>query len=213
MILLPQSTITPILSLFSLFCGLCVDLLRDSVKLRVLTKLTQRLTRKGHRVLVFSQSKLMVDIMQRMFAEYGLATCRIDGSVTGRDRQAIIDNFNLNARGNDSSDDDDNDNDGGGKGRGLGSTLSPSILLLTTKACGTGRHQSIVYFTHLMSHRLGSQSKQSYLRLVSSLLFVFLLALATHDQGSRLRVPTASSSMTPVGTPQRTDRLSIAPSE
>ena len=61
-----------------------IDLLRDSVKLRVLIKLTQRLTRQGHRVLVFSQSKLMVDIMQRMFAEYGLATCRIDGSVTGR---------------------------------------------------------------------------------------------------------------------------------
>ena len=59
----------------------------------------------------------------------------------GRDRQAIIDNFNLNAGDDQDSDDDD----GGGKGRGggrggrgMGAAFTPSILLLTTKACGTG---------------------------------------------------------------------------
>ena len=45
------------------------ELLRDSVKLRVLLKLARRLRRGGHRLLVFSQSTKMLDIIQRLLAD------------------------------------------------------------------------------------------------------------------------------------------------
>jgi hypothetical protein len=41
---------------------------QDSVKLRVMVKLTQRLKRAGHRLLVFSQSKKMLDIIQKVLS-------------------------------------------------------------------------------------------------------------------------------------------------
>jgi SNF2 family DNA or RNA helicase len=104
------------------------ELLQDSVKLRVCTKLTQRLKRAGHRMLIFSQSKKMLDILQRTFGSYGMSTCRIDGSVTGRDRQQIIDNFN---EGGESSED-------GSQSKSSRNRMGPSICLLTTKACGQG---------------------------------------------------------------------------
>lgn len=103
------------------------ELLRGSIKLRVLTKLVYRLHQEGHRTLIFSQSRLMVDIIQRVLAEYRLSSCRIDGSVSGKDRQKIIDDFNRSTE----TDGDDDENDGGGY-------TGPTICLLTTKACGTG---------------------------------------------------------------------------
>lgn len=42
------------------------ELLQGSVKLRVLLKMCRRLLRTSHRILVFSQSKLMLDIIQRV---------------------------------------------------------------------------------------------------------------------------------------------------
>ena len=56
----------------------------------------------------------MLDIIAHVLTHQGLSSCRIDGSVTGRDRQDIIDSFNS------------------------ASALSPDICLLTTKACGVG---------------------------------------------------------------------------
>ena len=56
----------------------------------------------------------MLDVIARVLTDRGLSSCRIDGSVTGRDRQDIIDSFNA------------------------ASALSPAICLLTTKACGVG---------------------------------------------------------------------------
>jgi len=56
------------------------ELLRGSIKLRVLISLVTRLRDAEHRILIFSQSKLMLDIIQRVLAEWGrLATHRIDG--------------------------------------------------------------------------------------------------------------------------------------
>ena len=95
------------------------EIMAGSIKLRVLLQLTRRLHRAGHRMLVFSQSRLMLDIIQRALAEKGLASVRIDGTVKGHDRQGIIDSFNRA----------DSDEDG---------AVGPSICLLTTKACGTG---------------------------------------------------------------------------
>jgi len=55
----------------------------------------------------------MCDILQRALCEVGLASCRIDGSITGKERQRIIDYFNTKK-------------------------AAPPIALLTTRACGTG---------------------------------------------------------------------------
>lgn len=104
------------------------ELLRGSIKLRILLKLVHRLHFAGHRTLIFSQSRLMLDIIQYLLVEYGLASYRIDGSVHGSERQRIIDEFN------DVSDD----------------SVGPSICLLTTKACGfgitlTGADRVIIY--------------------------------------------------------------------
>lgn len=94
------------------------ELLQGSVKLRVLLKLTKRLLRKAHRLLIFSQAKMQLDIIQRVFQESSISTCRIDGSVTGKDRQKVIDQFNNHTTGVD--------------------TDVPSVCLLTTRACGFG---------------------------------------------------------------------------
>eukprot|EP01035_Chromulina_nebulosa_P018311 gene18311-23997_t len=89
------------------------ELLQGSVKLRVLCKLCKRLIRSNHRVLVFSQSKLMIDIIQRVLAEHGMGSYRIDGTIPAKDRQTVIDEFNNKSN-------------------------SPHICLLTTRACGYG---------------------------------------------------------------------------
>lgn len=104
------------------------ELLRGSIKLRILLKLVHRLHFAGHRTLVFSQSRLMLDIIQRVFVEYGLASHRIDGSVRSSERQRIIDEYNDTSEG----------------------SIGPSICLLTTKACGfgitlTGADRVIIY--------------------------------------------------------------------
>ena len=67
----------------------------------------------------------MLDIIQRILADAGIGSYRIDGSVCGRERQAIIDNMN--------------DEEG-----------RIDVCLLTTKACGfgitlTGADRVIVY--------------------------------------------------------------------
>ena len=104
------------------------EIVSGSIKLRVLLQLTQYLHRHGHRMLIFSQSKRMLDIIQRVLSEKMLFSVRIDGSVVGRDRQNIIDDFNSN------------NNNGSG----------PTICLLTTRACGygitlTGADRVIIY--------------------------------------------------------------------
>ena len=90
------------------------ELMEQSVKLEVTIKMALNLVAAGHRILVFSQSRLMCDILESALKEVGLASCRIDGTVTGKERQRIIDFFNT------------------------GSERSPPIALLTTRACGTG---------------------------------------------------------------------------
>ena len=89
------------------------ELMIDSVKLQAFLVLLRTLRGQGHKTLVFSQSKLMLDIIQRVLAESGIGSYRIDGSVSGRERQTIIDNMN----------DPDSRTD---------------VCLLTTRACGFG---------------------------------------------------------------------------
>lgn len=84
-----------------------------SGKLVFLDKLLPRVKAEGSRVLVFSQFKIMLDILQDYLAEAGYPCERIDGGVVGRERQAAIDRFSAPA--------------------------SPSfVMLLTTRAGGVG---------------------------------------------------------------------------
>lgn len=93
-----------------------VDLLvRGSGKLVLLDKLLPRLKENGHRVLIFSQFKIMLDVLEDYLAAKHLKFERIDGSITGHRRQAAIDRFQ-----------DPNAAD------------PPFVMLLSTRAGGVG---------------------------------------------------------------------------
>lgn len=63
-------------------------------KFELLVKMLGKLKEQGHRVLIFSQMTKMLDIMED-FCEYlGYKYERIDGGITGNDRQDAIDRFN-----------------------------------------------------------------------------------------------------------------------
>ncbi|RHY97583.1 hypothetical protein DYB31_006167 [Aphanomyces astaci] len=70
------------------------DLLVTSCgKLVLLDKLLPRLRDGGHRVLIFSQFKIMLNILEDYLRMRGYPRERIDGSITGNDRQAAIDRY------------------------------------------------------------------------------------------------------------------------
>ena len=52
------------------------------------------LQEQGHRVLIFSQMTKMLDILEDFLEHLGYQYERIDGSITGSDRQQSIDRFN-----------------------------------------------------------------------------------------------------------------------
>jgi SNF2 family DNA or RNA helicase len=68
-------------------------LVKASGKLVLLDKLLPRLKQEGHRVLVFSQFKIMLDILEDYFNCRSMKFERIDGSITGHRRQQAIDRF------------------------------------------------------------------------------------------------------------------------
>eukprot|EP00605_Chrysophyceae_sp_TOSAG23-4_P002158 GSChrysophyteH1.ASY1.ANO1.2386.1 assembled CDS len=94
------------------------ELLEQSVKLQSLLELCVLLRKERHRILVFTQSRMMADIVERVLDSRGLTCVRIDGRVTGRERQRIIDAFNAPSP--------------------RSGPRRAHIALLTTKACGTG---------------------------------------------------------------------------
>lgn len=68
-------------------------MIQASGKLILLDKLLPRLQSDGHRVLIFSQFKIVLDIIQD-FLHYKKYTFeRIDGCITGNERQAAIDRY------------------------------------------------------------------------------------------------------------------------
>ena len=69
-------------------------LIRSSGKFILLNKLLPKLKADGHRVLIFSQMTQLLDIMNDYLNGIGYKFLRIDGSVPGRDRQRMIDQFN-----------------------------------------------------------------------------------------------------------------------
>ena len=69
-------------------------LIRGCGKLELLVKMLKRLKEDGHRVLIFSQMTKMLDILEDFLEFCGYRYERIDGSITGADRQDAIDRFN-----------------------------------------------------------------------------------------------------------------------
>ena len=67
-------------------------LLEQSAKLEVLCGLIQRLSTSGHRTLIFSNSTMTLDIIQRVL--HGLNISRIDGKTKEEDRQQSVEEFN-----------------------------------------------------------------------------------------------------------------------
>ena len=63
-------------------------------KLELMIKMLRRLKEDGHRVLIFSQMTKMLDILEDFLEYCGYKYERIDGGITGSERQEAIDRFN-----------------------------------------------------------------------------------------------------------------------
>jgi len=68
-------------------------LVKSSGKLVLLDKLLPRMKRDGHKLLIFSQFKIMLDIIEDYLMAREYKHERIDGSITGAKRQSAIDRF------------------------------------------------------------------------------------------------------------------------
>jgi ATP-dependent DNA helicase len=70
-------------------------LVTESGKMLLLDRLLPELLKKGHKVLIFSQFKTQLDLLETYCDELRhWPTCRIDGSIAQSDRQAQIQSFN-----------------------------------------------------------------------------------------------------------------------
>ncbi|TKX20507.1 SNF2 family N-terminal domain-containing protein 4 [Elsinoe australis] len=70
-------------------------LISESGKMMLLDRLLPRLLKLGHKVLIFSQFKTQLDILETYCTVLrGWNTCRIDGSIAQTERQAQIEAFN-----------------------------------------------------------------------------------------------------------------------
>ncbi|XP_066991467.2 chromodomain-helicase-DNA-binding protein Mi-2 homolog isoform X1 [Anabrus simplex] len=69
-------------------------LTKASGKLILLSKMLKKLKEQGHRVLIFSQMTKMLDLLEDFLDGEGYKYERIDGNITGSERQEAIDRFN-----------------------------------------------------------------------------------------------------------------------
>lgn len=70
------------------------EVVNDSCKTHFLMRLLEHLIRGGHRTLVFSRSKRMLNIVERAVRAEGHALCRVDGDISSAfERQARVDQF------------------------------------------------------------------------------------------------------------------------
>lgn len=68
-------------------------LVNGSGKMYVMNQLLEKLKREGHKVLIFSQFKIMLDILEDFLRLKNHGFERIDGNTAQRERQAAIDRF------------------------------------------------------------------------------------------------------------------------
>ena len=70
------------------------DAALDSGKARFLAQLLPQLAARGSRPLIFSQWKIMLDVLEWVMAELKLSFFRLDGSTPVEERQALVDAYN-----------------------------------------------------------------------------------------------------------------------
>jgi hypothetical protein len=100
------------------------DLIHQSTKLEVLREIVKHLLSNGHKILVFSQSTCMLDIIEKVLQHLSIGSvsvssslARIDGSTSEFERQRVVKEFNAGCQPH---------------RKGL------DVLLLSTKAAGVG---------------------------------------------------------------------------
>jgi DNA excision repair protein ERCC-6-like len=70
------------------------QLLRHGPKLEILLDLVKRFAAYDHKVLIFSQSARMLDILEKTLGAEDVTTCRLDGQTKEKLRQQYVDKFN-----------------------------------------------------------------------------------------------------------------------
>ncbi|GAB0093445.1 SWI/SNF-related matrix-associated actin-dependent regulator of chromatin subfamily A containing DEAD/H box 1 homolog [Sergentomyia squamirostris] len=70
------------------------DLILESGKFALLDQLLPKLKKDGHRVLIFSQFTIMLDILEAYLGIREIDFLRLDGSTNVSERQDLIDNYN-----------------------------------------------------------------------------------------------------------------------
>jgi chromodomain-helicase-DNA-binding protein 7 len=103
-------------------------LAKASGKLVLLDKLLPKLQDGGHRVLIFSQFKIMLDIIEDYLSLREFKQERIDGSITGKKRQMAIDRFQSKSL-----------------------STAPFVMLLSTRAGGVGKWKAALSNDSLFS--------------------------------------------------------------
>ncbi|XP_059617069.1 SWI/SNF-related matrix-associated actin-dependent regulator of chromatin subfamily A containing DEAD/H box 1 homolog [Phlebotomus argentipes] len=73
-----------------------MELIVESGKFHVLDKMLPKLKADGHRVLIFSQFTIMMDILEAYMKIRDIDCLRLDGSTNVSDRQDLIDSYNAN---------------------------------------------------------------------------------------------------------------------
>ncbi|XP_029037037.1 SWI/SNF-related matrix-associated actin-dependent regulator of chromatin subfamily A containing DEAD/H box 1 homolog [Osmia bicornis bicornis] len=73
--------------------GLPQELIPEAGKLKVLDKMLPKLKKEGHRVLIFSQFTMVLDILEEYLTIGGQKYLRLDGSTPVTDRQDLINEY------------------------------------------------------------------------------------------------------------------------
>jgi|GEM_PF-1413362 len=98
----------------------------DAGKLDALKELMEEVIDGEHRVLLFSQSTRMLDIIEQLFGRWRIVSVRLDGSTPPGQRQKLVDEFNRNE--------------------------SIHCFLISTKAGGTGLNltgaDTVIFYDH-----------------------------------------------------------------
>jgi SWI/SNF-related matrix-associated actin-dependent regulator 1 of chromatin subfamily A len=132
------------------------DFIFDSGKIKKMDELLPKLQSEKHRVLLFSQFRQVIDLVEDYLEARGYKFCRLDGTTPVSERQSLIDDFN--------------------------SDESIFIFLLTTKAggCGINLASADTVILHDIDlnpyndkqaedrcHRVGQQRPVTIMRLIS----------------------------------------------
>ena len=73
------------------------SLMGESGKLKEMERLLPKLKEEGHRVLIFSQFVIVLDVLEEHFRNRGYKFLRLDGSTPVPERQNLIDDYNKNS--------------------------------------------------------------------------------------------------------------------